>query len=561
MTRMDKYLRIGIAVALFLFIILGPRTPRLAQAAPESGTASNNYAIIVGIDSYEDQDIPPLRCAVNDARSMSEHLQKNMGFNEGNIFLLTSDQKGKGAPKRGNIAFALGSIAESKKPGGTFIFYYSGHGMNLEGENYLLTYEADPRNKASLEETALKVSRVKSYIENMCADRVLIIVDACRTDPGGKKSGDRNLLTDEFAKSLIIKAHARDEGSLPQFEAAATIFSCGRGQSSYEWTEKNRGFFTYFLLRGLEGGAADRDGKVTLNSLEAYLSKNVRDTVKLQRARDQVPWIERSGANPGAWTLAMTNAAMQQPAESNGQGDGLKLLEQLNRMIAARPENLINYKYRGIYFLATGDFDKALADFNTIIARRPAYAEAYRMRGILWFNRNDLARAAEDLSRALSLNPGSFIAHYERGNVYFDLKDYERAIADFTKALALIPDDLRCLHNRATAYSEKREYDRAIADCDEALSINPDFGPSYYMRGYCRVMSKEPDKALGDFSKTISLGSPHYDVYYMRAYVYLQQGEREKARADLKKFIDMAPKNDAKHLKDAQATLEKLEKK
>jgi Tfp pilus assembly protein PilF/uncharacterized caspase-like protein len=556
--RMSAYLLVMIFILALL--LWGAFPSGNCQAVPQGGKGANNYAIIVGINGYEDPEIPPLRCAVNDARCMNDILTKRMGFEEGRVFLLTSDQKGKGAPKKGNIAFALGSIAETMKPGGTFIFYYSGHGLNFEGENFLLTQEADPRNKASLEETALKVSKVRNYVQNMHAARVLIIVDACRTDPGGKKSGDRNLMTDDFAKSLTIKAKDPEKSSIPQFEAAATILSCGRGESSYEWTEKNNGFFTHFLMKGLEGEAANQDGGVTLNSLESYLCQKVRETVKMQRSRDQVPWMERSGVNPGAWTLTTRSTALKETAGDSLRRDLDRAIARLTEYIRTSPENAFYYKRRGGYYLLAGNFEQALADYNRIISLKPNYSEGYRERGILWYEKGDLPRAVEDFTRAISLNPGSFISFYERGNIYIDKKDYDHAIADFTKALAIIPDDLRTLHNRATAYFDKSDYDHAIADCDTAIGVNPDFDAPYFTRGCCFAMKKETELAMENFSKAISLGSDIHRVYYWRAYVYLQKGQKEKARADLKKFLEVAPEKDDKPIKEARVMLEKLDK-
>jgi hypothetical protein len=280
--------------------------------------SANKYAIVVGINEYDDQEIPSLHCAVNDARSFYAFLTKKMGFEEGNIFIMTSDRKGNGAPRRGNVAVALGEIVNVIKPGGTFILFFSGHGINVGGESFLLTQDAYARNRVSLEETALKVTKVRDYIARMRAARILLVIDACRTDPGGRKGDERNLMTGEFAKSLIVNA-VTEEGGSP-VRVAATLFSCSQGESSYEWLEKDRGFFSYYLIKGLEGEAADGTGKVTLNSLESYVSQKVNNTVKVQRAQSQTPWMERSGSNPGAWVIAGPSAhgpqARERPSDS-----------------------------------------------------------------------------------------------------------------------------------------------------------------------------------------------------------------------------------------------------
>jgi len=50
--------------------------------------------------------------------------------------------------------------------------------ISPEGGSYLLTVEADPRNKVTLEDSCLKCSRVRELIQKMKADKVLWSVPA-----------------------------------------------------------------------------------------------------------------------------------------------------------------------------------------------------------------------------------------------------------------------------------------------------------------------------------------------------------------------------------------------
>lgn len=320
-TNLPGIISLSLVFTMLIFLLSAafPKGNRNGLLEAKSQSADNKYAIIVGINNYDDQEVTGLHCAVSDARAIADILIRKMGFQEEGIFLFTSDQKGKGAPRRGNIAVALGNIQNIIRPGGTFIFFFSGHGINMDGENFLLTQEAIPANRVSLEETALKVSRIREYIEKMEADKVLLIIDACRTDPGGgKKGGERNLMSQDFAKSLVIKAGSSGNNSSGHIKAAATLFSCSRGESSYEWMEKGNGFFTHFLIKGLNGEAADVNGSVTLNSIESYLAEKVKNAAKVQRGAEQTPWMERTGMNPGEWMLTGKGREVSaKPADSS----------------------------------------------------------------------------------------------------------------------------------------------------------------------------------------------------------------------------------------------------
>ena len=99
------------------------------------------------------------------------------------------------------------------------------------------------------------------------------------------------------------------ENKLPQ--VAATLFSCEYEQRAYEWPGENRGFFTYFVEKGLKGQAADEDGRVTLSSLVTYLRREVPEQVKRVIGVDrlQIPWVKMEGDDPGSWVIVKVKAA------------------------------------------------------------------------------------------------------------------------------------------------------------------------------------------------------------------------------------------------------------
>ena len=493
--------------------------------------SSNKFAIIVGINQYDDLEIPPLHCAENDATAFSRYLVTRMGFDEGNVFLLTSSKRGNGAARKGNIAVALGSIVNAIKPGGTFIFFFSGHGITDDGESFLLTQDAFARNRISLEETALNVAKVRDYITMMKADRVLLVVDACRTDPGGKKGDDRNVMSGSFAKSLIIRAGKKTAGGRV-IRASATLFSCSEGESSYEWIEKERGFFSYYLLRGLEGEAADEKGQVTLNSLESYLSHKVNNTVKVQRTKSQTPWLERSGSNAGAWVLATPSetgaSATSQPStpdSSSRDSHGASSGGSAPGGEANKTDSSLAYYRSGCDYSARGDSDRALVEFTRAISLNPEVESYYLSRAQEYMKKGVNDCAIEDFSRVLQMNPSSFNAYANRGIIYYMKADYDRAIADYTRALSLDPGSYDTYTNRGLAYMLKNDPDRALADFTKALPMKPYFD---------------------------------YQIYYYRADIYRKKGMYREARADLEKIITRTPEQGKDFIMKARTMLQSL---
>lgn len=77
----------------------------------------------------------------------------------------------------------LAARLEATGPGTTVLFYYAGHGMNTQGENFLLPVKQDFAFQEDLPEFALGMSRVVQAIGLQQTDRFIFMYDACNTDP------------------------------------------------------------------------------------------------------------------------------------------------------------------------------------------------------------------------------------------------------------------------------------------------------------------------------------------------------------------------------------------
>lgn len=96
------------------------------------------WALIVGIDKYE-KDVSTLEGAVNDAEALKDVLIKYAGFPSNQIILLTSDAPDPGdRPKRENILGALNELSTKMQPDGLFLFSFSGHGIAVGNEAFLI---------------------------------------------------------------------------------------------------------------------------------------------------------------------------------------------------------------------------------------------------------------------------------------------------------------------------------------------------------------------------------------------------------------------------------------
>ena len=237
-----------------------------------SSAQAEKWAILVGIDDYENEDINDLKCAVADVTVFNKTLVEVGEFEPDNIFLMTDKSTGEKRPTNTNILYKVGTLAKLMKSQDMFIFYFSGHGMMRGGKAFLLSINADPRSVGTLELSGVPMDKLKEQMNKIKARQVLFIVDACRNDPSAGRGDRDNLLTDDFARIVRVMPGSGNSG-VPS--ATATLYSCSKGERAYEYYEKGQGAFSYFLVQGLRGEAVDSAGNITVNLLADYTQREV----------------------------------------------------------------------------------------------------------------------------------------------------------------------------------------------------------------------------------------------------------------------------------------------
>ena len=307
--------------------------------------AEERWALLVGIDQYAGESITPLKGAVSDALALRDMLTEYARFSADNIFCLTSDDRAN-LPNLGNIITKLEYIASKANEGDLFLFFFAGHGISWEGQNYLLAYESDIRSPLLLSKTGLSVEELNEYLAKIQSANMLLILDACRNSPQAGRGDDNNMLTVDFVRSVGVSLKD-DRTSDIQF--CATIYACKPGQRAFEWPGKERGFFSIALEEALSGKAdKDVDGKVTLNEAESYLSRRVPDLVRreLGDSKEQTPWIVRSGAGTGdmvlSWITEEQQVAMTPVSSSESTGSkslGNEANHQTSQMDKIQPKD------------------------------------------------------------------------------------------------------------------------------------------------------------------------------------------------------------------------------
>src|SRR4051794_1760392 len=92
-----------------------------AKAVESLPAGSKRYALVVGVDEYQDTQISKLDGAGNDAKSIVEALVRYAGFPREQVVLLTSDQPVERKPTRGNILRRLSNLRSAMTKDGLLL--------------------------------------------------------------------------------------------------------------------------------------------------------------------------------------------------------------------------------------------------------------------------------------------------------------------------------------------------------------------------------------------------------------------------------------------------------
>jgi uncharacterized protein len=185
-----------------------------ALSIAQSG-AQGRRALVIGADDY--RNVPKLQKAVGDARAMKAALEKT-GFV---VDLLTN-------PDRATFNTAVSDFTAKLGPGDVALIHYSGHGVALDGENYLLPVDAPRPDRVDKEGLKLESFALMGLIERVRASGAnvqIAIVDACRDNPYAH-SGTRSF---GRARGGLVEPSRRPVKGQGGF---FILFSAGFGQTA-----------------------------------------------------------------------------------------------------------------------------------------------------------------------------------------------------------------------------------------------------------------------------------------------------------------------------------------
>ena len=139
----------------------------------QAAFAENRLALVIGQSAYH--SVPALPNPANDAKAMTQ-LLTDSGFEVSTAADLSQNQM------RERVSdFAAQGAA--KGPDTVALVCYAGHGLQIDGENFLVPVDVDPKREADIPLQAVRLNDILNTLTSVPSRMRILMLDACRNNP------------------------------------------------------------------------------------------------------------------------------------------------------------------------------------------------------------------------------------------------------------------------------------------------------------------------------------------------------------------------------------------
>src|SRR5882757_4625967 len=221
--------------------------------------ADKRVAFVVGNGAYK--NVAALPNPAIDAKSMAK-LLRNIGFDVVEGANLTRDR----------MTERLLEFGKKAEGADVALFFYAGHGIAINGINYLLPVDADLKSEMDVKLGA--AINIDVTLEQTMSDAKvkLVFLDACRDNPFAAR-----IRSAKATRSVNVQTGLAE---MKSGEGTLIAFATGPGQTALDGEAGTNSPFTRALVANIAQPGAEIQQAMT----------KVRAQVNEETARNQLPW-------------------------------------------------------------------------------------------------------------------------------------------------------------------------------------------------------------------------------------------------------------------------------
>ncbi|MEH1780858.1 MAG: caspase domain-containing protein [Nostoc sp.] len=457
------------------------------------------WILLVGVNDYQDSGLPSLRYPAVDCQGLKEALIKaTQGFPNKEV-IIHNDLAAQ-PPTLETIRRSLRRIVSQTRSEDSLLLYFSGHGMLEPNTQQAVLCLADTC-KDDLQTTGLGLQELLQMLEGTAANQQIVCLDTCHSGDfkllGGNTGSTRdgNISDNLFNCAPTFMKVLQQRAS--QSKGFCALLSCDQGQQSWEFPELGHGLFTYYLMQGLLGEAADSQGVIEADGLYKYV---YRQTLQyIDKLNQQLRLINQQKLDRGDSKLH-PEYPLQTPK---------RIVEGVGELILGfKPDAVESHKQRRALVIDGLTNKKTTTDLSRLFAGAGGFeVEFFPQQGKSWSEirgtiQNFLHWSSESATKSVSQlgtiknTPTSLL--YLRGHIE-EIEDGE--------AWLVLGDGMRL--SRSWLRHELRRAAKSqqiiILDCPEATSLNNWIEDlhSGTEHGQCIIVGASTAEELELFSQTL----------------------------------------------------------
>lgn len=239
----------------------------ISSAAAIDRPAPRKIALVIGNSNYENS---PLKNATNDATQVSAALKK-LGFDV--VYKENADFP--------TMLEAFRDFSRDARSSQIRLFYYAGHGLQMNGSNYLIPVASSLHNESEILTKTADVSGLIQRVANIREGVSIFILDTCRQLPNEYR---------------ILQTATRGLAKTDVPEGTIVAFSTGPGAKAIDGDvfNNNNSVYTKHLLKWI-----DAPGLPIERLFKQVRRDVIEETKGIQRPWDNVNIIGDFCLRPG----------------------------------------------------------------------------------------------------------------------------------------------------------------------------------------------------------------------------------------------------------------------
>lgn len=420
-----------------------------------SFSQQKKIALIIGNSNYVDGK---LKNPVNDAILMSQTFQE-LGFD---VMLDTNIET------RQDFLTTIRNYQKRREQYKIGIVYYAGHGIQIDGKNFMLATKEKYENKFDVFDNGIDLSILMDEYWLPTKNEVnIFILDACRNNPFESKWNSTRSLNNS-------------SGLAPLKATGALIaYSTESGTTASDGIENDiNSIYCQSLVRNLQ-------------------LENTRIDRVFLNVRNEVRNLTNNAQLPAFYNQLEGEDLILKPTEFTKEFQKIRILidkkefefaqEKLTPILLQQPENKLGLLYKGEILFNTKNsvYDgKELFEANTLYPN-DNLVKQYLSR--FYSSKNNSIEALKLINEAIKLNSNEPDNYYWKARFLFDLLEYDSCSQIISKAIELDNNRSKFYILKGNSNSILKKYDLAKEQFEKAISIDPNQLSAYYFLSFLLI--------------------------------------------------------------------------